>query len=48
LSDVKPTSAAGKELASMDATEKDKAAANLTTNLQKKVHKVIELIKISN
>ncbi len=43
LSDVKPTSVAGKELASMDDTDKDKVTANLTTNLQKKVNKVFEL-----
>ena len=42
MSDVKPTSIAGKELATMDETEQDKVAANLTTNLQKKVNKVFE------
>jgi hypothetical protein len=39
---VKPTSIAGKELATMDETEQDKVAANLTTNLQKNVNKVLD------
>ena len=43
MSDVKATSIAGKELATMVESEQDKAAANLTTNLQKKVDKVIDL-----
>jgi hypothetical protein len=38
LSDVKATSIAGKELATMAESEQDKVAANLTTNLQKKVN----------
>jgi hypothetical protein len=40
---VKPTSIAGKELATMDDAEQGKVADNLTTNLQKKVNKVFEL-----
>ncbi len=40
---MKPTFIAGKELVTMDETEQDKVAANLTTNLQKKVNKVFEL-----
>ncbi len=43
LSNVKVTSIAGKELATMDEREQDKVAANLTTNLQKKVNKIIDL-----
>ena len=46
LSDVKATSIAGKELATMGESEQDKVAANLTTNLQKKVNKVIDLIQL--
>ncbi len=45
LSDVKATSIAGKELASMGESEQDKVAANLTTNLQKKVNKVSDFIR---
>ncbi len=44
LSDVKASSIAGKELATMGVGEQDKVAANLTTNLQKKVNKVIDFI----
>jgi hypothetical protein len=40
LSDVKATSIAGKELATMAESDQEKVAANLTTNLQKKVNKV--------
>jgi hypothetical protein len=43
LSDVKATSIAGKELATMGESEQDEVAANLTTNLLKKVNKVIDL-----
>ena len=46
LSDVKATSIAGKELATMGESDQDKVAANLTTNLQKKVNKVIDLIQL--
>ncbi len=43
---MKATSIAGKELATMGEGEQDKVAANLTTNLQKKVNKVIDLIQL--
>jgi hypothetical protein len=43
--DVKATSVAGKELAVMDLTTKEKVTANLQGNLQKKVNKVCEIRK---